>query len=50
MKIPTNQNMGNRFVVEKAIMPDPLTNTLFSYFEWYEIKTIKHGSNIVYKT
>ncbi len=49
MRIPTNQDIGNRFVVENSIMPDPITNSLPPYLEWYEIKAIKPGPNIVYK-
>ena len=49
MEIPTNQDMGNRFVVENEIMPDPIINSLPPYLEWYEIKAIKPGPNIIFK-
>ncbi|MBC9811122.1 class I SAM-dependent methyltransferase [Crocinitomicaceae bacterium CZZ-1] len=49
MKIPTNQDKGNKFVVDFHIMPDPLKNSLPPYLEWYEIKAIKPGPNIIQK-
>ena len=49
MRIPTNQDLGNKFVVENGIMPDPIANTLQPYLEWYEIKAIKPGPELVNK-
>lgn len=49
MRIPTNQNLGNRFVVDNNIMPDPIENSLPPYLEWYEIKALKPGPGIVNK-
>jgi ubiquinone/menaquinone biosynthesis C-methylase UbiE len=49
MKIETNQDKGNKFVVDFNIMPDPIKNSLPPYLEWYEIKLIKPGPGIVFK-
>jgi 2-polyprenyl-3-methyl-5-hydroxy-6-metoxy-1,4-benzoquinol methylase len=49
MKIPTNQDLGNKFVVTNGIMPDPIANSLQPYLEWYEIKAIKPGPGLVFK-
>lgn len=49
MRIPTNQDLGNKFVVDFEIMPDPIKNSLPPYLEWYEIKAIKPGPAITQK-
>lgn len=49
MKIPTNQDLGNKFVVDYGIMPDPIANSLPPYLEWYEIKAIKPGPGLIHK-
>lgn len=49
MKIDTNQNRGNQFVVDFGIMPDPIENSLPPYLEWYEIKAVNPGPKIVFK-
>ena len=49
MRIPTNQDLGNKFVVDYNIMPDPIANSLPPYLEWYEIKAIKPGPGLVNK-
>lgn len=49
MRIPTNQDLGNRFVAVNNIMPDPIANSLPPYLEWYEIKALKPGPGLVHK-
>ena len=49
MKIPTNQDKGNSFVVVNNIMPEMAQNKVTPYLEWYEIKVIKPGNRILEK-
>lgn len=49
MRIPTNQDNGNSFVVVNNIMPEMAQNIVTPYLEWYEVKSIKPGHRILEK-
>lgn len=49
MRIPTNQDNGNSFVVINNIMPEMAQNIVTPYLEWYEVKSIKPGNKILEK-